>query len=294
MNKKKRKTSSEEEEELASTTSEVDESEMKTTIEKTSAKTPAASAQKEPHVMGEGDDDDDGMNTMDFPEEDFLKEIEAQFEMVSEMNASSSLAKSKKIPITEEKVPEKDDDLIISSENSQKYQKVPVSFRVNIVRKFLKIVIILHKIPEKFVRIDVEDGEFTVDTLGYTKKLWIQRKYPGLIKVNKEKANAQFLKNGIILVTLPIASIPKQTFEHHIELIKKKQESKKIKFPQPIKQSILRNAAIMEKKRKRREKQKEKKQFMDNAMDLKKPKKKKKKATQASTTESAEQTVSNE
>ncbi|KAG2391767.1 hypothetical protein C9374_013252 [Naegleria lovaniensis] len=229
-------------------------------------------ADTEQNVMGESDD----LN-LDFPEEDFLKEIEEQFELVSEMNASSSTASSKKtkIPITEEKVPEKDEELIISSENSQKYQKVPVSFRVNIVRKVLKIVIILHKIPEKFVRIDVEDGEFTVDTL-----------------VNKEKANAQFLKNGIVMVTLPIASIPKQTFEHHIELIKKKQEAKKIKFPQPIKQSILRNAAIMEKKRKRREKQKEKKQFIDNSMDLKKPKKKKKKATKPAETEQT--AVSNE
>ncbi|EFC43284.1 predicted protein [Naegleria gruberi] len=230
-------------------------------------------------VMGE-------VEELDFPEDDFLKEIEEQFEMVSAQQASEAAEsrKKNKVAITEEPVPKSDAELIMQSENSVKYQKAPVSFRVNIVRKTIKMVIILHKIPEKYIKLDVEDDHFTVDTLGYTRKLWLQRKFPGLIKVNKEKVAAQFLKNGLVLVTLPIVSIPKETFDHHLGLIKKKHESRKIKFPTPVKQSIIKSAINLEKKRKRRERQKEKKEFIAQNMDLKQKKKKKKKTNTTETT----------
>lgn len=220
------------------------------------------------NVMG-GDDKEE----YDFPEEDLLKQIEEQFEMVSEDN---KVKEPSKIPITLDAVPKEDEELIITSENSEKYQRVPVSFRVNVIRKVLKIIITLHKIPEKFVQLDVEDDHFTVDTLGYSKKMWIQRKYPGLIQVQKEKVKATFMKNGLVLVTIPLKSIPKETLEYHVNMIKEKQQARKIKFPQPIKKSILKQAQQMEKKRRQRERKKEKKNYIDNQMDLKKKKKKKK------------------
>ncbi|KAL9654823.1 hypothetical protein ABK040_008616 [Willaertia magna] len=232
---------------------------------------------KEINLMGEVEDVDldKEKNEFDFPEEDFLKEIEKKFfsrekEMKEEENENEI---KNKVKITKEIVPKTDNELFLNKEESEKYEQVRASFRVNIIRRLLKITLQLHKIPEKFINIDVEDDHLTIDTLKYTKKLYLKRKYPGLIQVKKETATAKGLKNGIIILELELKSIPEETFNYHLQMIQQKQEAKKLRFQPEVSQKIIKNADLMEKKRKRREKQKEKKNYMENHMYLKKKKK---------------------
>jgi len=83
----------------------------------------------------------------------------------------------------------------------------PHSVKIRFVLKRLEISVhLLRTLPDKLINLNPTDIEFFLDTFKFTKKYYLRFKYPQGIKVDAEKAQAEFLY-GILKVTFPIVEI---------------------------------------------------------------------------------------
>jgi hypothetical protein len=220
------------------------------------------------------DSDDDVDERID---EDELRAVLASFNpRGKKLEGDEDEEKSKvtSIQLTETKVPESESDYIIKDKKSETYKAPPIHYFTHLKKQFLKIEITLHKIPEKFMLVDIEDDHFTLDTTGYSKKLYLKRKYPGLVTVDKNNIKSELKKGDILTIWLRIVSMPKETFAKETKIMEARIHDKTIKFPPLIKKSIVEQAAKAEKKSAQKKRKREKEKYFEQGLDIKKKKQK--------------------
>lgn len=252
-----------------------DTSTTTTTKSTTTPKKKSASSSKKQAVNSDDVDEDDKIDV------DELNDIFKQFDKASNAfknqgqdNAEDEDAsdESSKIELTDEKVPANDSDLIMTrSEKSKKY-KAPqsVHFFIHLKKRFLKIQITLHNIPQKHMLLNLETDHFSIDTTSFTKKLFLERKYPGLVKIDPQNPRAELMKGDVLTVWVPIVSMPKETFDKEMAIIEARIREKSIKFPPQAKKIISIRAKQLEKKSAQKKRRREKEKFYEQGLDIKK------------------------
>eukprot|EP01027_Heterolobosea_sp_BB2_P008964 GEZU01013277.1.p2 GENE.GEZU01013277.1~~GEZU01013277.1.p2 ORF type:complete len:313 (+),score=159.29 GEZU01013277.1:1778-2716(+) len=127
-------------------------------------------------------------------------------------------------------------------ENTKLYPAPPHSFTLEFKRKILRFKCTLHKIPEQFINLDVQEDGLHLDTLKFTKKFVLDVKYPDGIKVDVSPEQLKKLEAkcdyGILDVPLPVSYIPEARQLRELEIIKQKKKAKLIKFEAPVKKTI--------------------------------------------------------
>lgn len=213
-------------------------------------------------------------NQDDAEDDDYLGEKELADLEKSFDEADKPKTKETKVVYTKEKVPEDDNDLIIKTEHSVHKQPPFTSF-IHVTRNFIKMTFFLHKVPERFIRFDATEKDFTIDTLEFTRKLYLKRKYTGLVRVDPSQAKAELKPNSILEVMIPITHMPQETFDRQAAIVVQKREARDIKFPPPVKKTVVEVQKKTEKKAAQKRRRKEKEEYFATNQDIKSERKKK-------------------
>lgn len=236
-------------------------------------------SKKQPKVV-EVDSDEDEEEKIDADE---LTNILQQFDKANDAFAGRAQVAEEvveeSIELTDESVPENDADLTITSNKKSKTLKAPnVHYFIHLKKRFLKIQISLHKIPEKFMKLNLEKESFSIDTTGYSKKLFLERKYPGLVKVDPTNSKAELQKGDILTVWVPILSMPKITYDKELVIVQGRVKEKTIKFQPEVKKIIAVRAKLAAKKSAHKKRKRDTEKFYEQGKDIKKNSKKQKTA----------------
>jgi hypothetical protein len=134
------------------------------------------------------------------------------------------------------------------------HQKIPpMTFKVNTKTKCLEVRVQLHKCPHKFVNLDPTPTHFVMDTLNWTKKYEVDKRYPDDIVVDPSKATATF-EREILLVSLPIKVFPQKAKDKQAQISSSIREGKRLRFVQVKTGEVIGMRKIEEKERKRKRK----------------------------------------
>lgn len=127
-------------------------------------------------------------------------------------------------------------------------------------KPYIKILLTMSRIPIKYIKVQVEDDSFFVDTSEYTKKYHIERKFPEGVKVQSEADPVvKYDGNTLAIICLLQTPVAKEVDNKFFEIAKSVHESYKIKLGPSVqpKKKLVQNIETQIKKEDKKRKRKE-------------------------------------
>jgi len=100
---------------------------------------------------------------------------------------------------------------------SQQYEAPPYTLNYSLFKNVIRSRVTLHRIPEQYINFDSTSTHFHVDTLKWTKKLFLHVPYPEGIKCNAKDVEAK-LEYGVLTADIPVKQLPQ-----HLQAEREKQ-----------------------------------------------------------------------
>lgn len=143
-----------------------------------------------------------------------------------------------------------------------------VHSELNLFKKQLKMQIHVPKVPVKYIKINMEEDYFEIDTREFSRKFYLKSKYLENIHVSTHDVEVSHNKDRLDIVA-NVTFISDETKAKYNKIEEQKREARKIKFAPPTQKKAVDERLVKdEKKSERRKRQREKVRFHEMQQDL--------------------------